>query len=68
MQAIRQMVMDSGMGGGTTEHPTLLYTADGGVQQPDGSLPDLPAHSRREIALRAIPSRHLISGSRAAIR
>jgi beta-galactosidase len=42
MQAIRQMVMDSGMGG-TTEHPTLLYTADGGVQQPDGSLPGLPA-------------------------
>jgi beta-galactosidase len=42
MQAIRQMVMDSGMGG-TPEHPTLLYTADGGVQQPDGSLPDLPA-------------------------
>ena len=42
MQAIRQMVMDSGMGG-TVEHPTLLYTADGGVQQPDGSLPGLPA-------------------------
>jgi beta-galactosidase len=42
MQAIRQMVMDSGMGG-TSEHPTLLYTADGGVQQPDGSLPGLPA-------------------------
>src|SRR6202034_1068741 len=29
--------------GGTKEHPTLLYTADGGIQQPDGSLPDLPA-------------------------
>lgn len=42
MQAIRQMVMDSGMGG-TAEHPTLLYTADGGVQQPDGSIPGLPA-------------------------
>jgi beta-galactosidase len=42
MQAIHQMVMDSGMGG-TAEHPTLLYTADGGVQQPDGSLPGLPA-------------------------
>jgi beta-galactosidase len=42
MQAIRQMVLDSGMGG-TAEHPTLLYTADGGVQQPDGSLPGLPA-------------------------
>jgi beta-galactosidase len=41
MQAIHQMVMDSGMGG-TKEHPTLLYTADGGVQQPNGSLPDLP--------------------------
>jgi beta-galactosidase len=42
MEAIRQMVMDSGMGG-TAEHPTLLYTADGGVQQPDGSIPGLPA-------------------------
>ena len=42
MQAIRQIVMDSGMGG-TKEHPTLLYTADGGDQQPNGSLPDLPA-------------------------
>lgn len=42
MQAIRQMVMDSGMGG-TADHPTLLYTADGGVQQPDGSIPGLPA-------------------------
>jgi beta-galactosidase len=42
MRAIRQLVMDSGMGG-ATQHPTLLYTADGGVQQPDGSLPDLPA-------------------------
>jgi len=42
MQAIRQMVIDSGMGG-TKEHPTLLYTADGGVQLPNGSLPDLPA-------------------------
>jgi beta-galactosidase len=42
MQAIRQMVMDSGMGG-TSEHPTLLYAAGGGVQQPDGSLPGLPA-------------------------
>jgi beta-galactosidase len=42
MGAIKQMVMDSGMGG-TPEHPTLLYTADGGVQQPDGSLPDIPA-------------------------
>lgn len=42
MQAIRQLVMDSGMGG-TADHPTVLYTADGGVQQPDGSLPDLPA-------------------------
>jgi beta-galactosidase len=42
MQAIHQLVVDSGMGG-TSEHPTLLYTADGGVQQPNGSLPDLPA-------------------------
>ena len=42
MQAIKQMVIDSGMGG-TPEHPTLLYTADGGVQQANGSLPDLPA-------------------------
>ncbi len=42
MRAIRQLVMESGMGG-TTEHPTLLFTADGGVQQPNGSLPDLPA-------------------------
>ena len=42
MQAIRQIVMDSGMGG-TREHPTLLFTVDGGVQQPNGSLPDLPA-------------------------
>ena len=42
LQAIKQMVIDSGMGG-TAEHPTLLYTADGGVQQPNGSLPDLPA-------------------------
>jgi beta-galactosidase len=42
MQAIQQMVMDSGMGG-TAEHPTLLYTSDGGVQQPDGSIPGLPA-------------------------
>ena len=42
MRAIQQLVMDSGMGG-TAEHPTLLYTADGGVQEPDGSLPDLPA-------------------------
>ena len=42
MRAIQQLVMDSGMGG-TTEHPTLLYTADGGVQEPDGSIPDLPA-------------------------
>jgi beta-galactosidase len=42
MRAIQQLVMDSGMGG-TTEHPTLLYTADGGIQQPDGSLPGLPA-------------------------
>ena len=42
MQAIHQLVMDSGMGG-TAEHPTLLYTADGGVQQPDGSIPGLPA-------------------------
>lgn len=42
MRAIHKLVMDSGMGG-TAEHPTLLYTADGGVQQPDGSLPDLPA-------------------------
>jgi beta-galactosidase len=42
MQAIRQMVVDSGMGG-AKEQPTLLYTADGGIQQPDGSLPDLPA-------------------------
>jgi beta-galactosidase len=42
MQAIYKLVMDSGMGG-TTEHPTLLYTADGGVQQPDGSIPGLPA-------------------------
>lgn len=42
MQAIHRLVMESGMGG-TPEHPTLLYTADGGVQQPDGSLPDLPA-------------------------
>jgi beta-galactosidase len=41
MRAIQQLVMESGMGG-TTEHPTLLYTADGGVQQQDGSLPDLP--------------------------
>ena len=42
MQAIRQIVMDSGMGG-TKEHPTLLFTVDGGEQQPNGSLPDLPA-------------------------
>jgi beta-galactosidase len=42
MQAVRQIVMDSGMGG-TKEHPTLLYTADGGDQLPNGSLPDLPA-------------------------
>lgn len=42
MRAIQQLVVDSGMGG-TASHPTLLYTADGGVQQPDGSLPDLPS-------------------------
>jgi beta-galactosidase len=42
MRAIQQLVMDSGMGG-TAEQPTLLYTADGGIQQPDGSLPGLPA-------------------------
>ncbi|MGB6975370.1 MAG: beta-galactosidase family protein [Terracidiphilus sp.] len=42
MQAIRQLVMDSGMGG-TAKHPTLLYTADGGVQLPDGSILGLPA-------------------------
>jgi hypothetical protein len=44
MQAIQRLVMDSGMGG-AADHPALLYTADGGVQQPDGSLPDLPAAS-----------------------
>ena len=42
MQAIRQLVMDSGMGG-TVQNPTFLYTADGGVQQLNGSIPDLPA-------------------------
>ncbi len=42
MQAIRQLVMDSGMVG-TAKHPTLLYTADGGVQLPNGSIPGLPA-------------------------
>ena len=42
MQAIHRLVMDSGMGG-SADHPALLYTADGGVQQADGSLPDLPA-------------------------
>ncbi|MGA7856707.1 MAG: beta-galactosidase family protein [Terracidiphilus sp.] len=42
MQAIRRLIIDSGMGG-TSQHPTLLYTADGGVQLPYGTLPDLPA-------------------------
>lgn len=42
MQAIRDLVIDSGMGG-TTDHPTVLYTADGGIQQPDGAIPGLPS-------------------------
>lgn len=42
MQAVRQMIMDSGMGG-TAGHPTLLFTADGGAQLPSGTIPDLPA-------------------------
>ena len=42
MQAIRQIVVNSGMGG-TKAHPTLLCTVDGGEQQPNGSLPELPA-------------------------
>lgn len=42
MEAIHKLVVDSGMGG-TSDHPELLYTADGGVQQANGSLPELPA-------------------------
>ena len=41
-RAIRRLVMESGRGS-SNANAGLLYTADGGVQQPDGSLPDLPA-------------------------
>jgi beta-galactosidase len=40
MDRIKKLVIESGMGGPLTG--VMLYTADGGVQQKDGSLPDLP--------------------------
>src|SRR3984885_9653251 len=58
MEQIHKMVMDSGMGG-TVEHPTLLYTADGGVQQPDGSLPGLPAAVNFAPGTAASETKHL---------